>query len=165
MNIETVQRLRVLYGRVEEVVYELDLLIREIGGGVGARDRPGEKTLRLDTNEAVFKGKRPVGVVFPNGKRVDASTWRRVFEVILRDCNSVPEKHEALMELRGTLFGRTRVLLDKQIGDMHSPLEIDRDLYAETNYDVPSLLGILKNRILVNVNYPYKDIKIVVRGH
>lgn len=162
--MRVVQDLRELKLKVQEIEAELDSLIQRLGKETGASQRRNERILPFSMNEAIFKGERPMWVLFPDGRREAAPTWRKVFEIILTDCNSDPERHMSLMELRGNLFGRSRVLLDKEIGEMHSPLQIDCDLYAETHYDVTMLLHILKSRILENVDYDYSGIKIVIRS-
>ena len=68
--------------------------------------------LRMDTG--IFKGKRPTAVIFPDGLRVDVPTWKKVFEEILKKCNQDDQKHQALMDLRGKLLGRNRVLLGSE---------------------------------------------------
>lgn len=123
-----------------------------------------ESVYSLCVDPGIFKGKRPTGVIFPDGTREDVPTWKRAFEEILKHCNRTSEKHHALMELRGKLLGRNRVLLGSEEGTMRSPVKIDRALYAETHYDTETLLKILTTRILSVVGYDYSGIRIAVKN-
>ena len=89
-----------------------------------------------------------------------------VFKEILQRCNADPEKHVALMNLRGKISGRERVLLSNKPkpGTMRSPLQIDENLYVETHYDTETLLRILTTRILNPVDYDYSKISIAIRN-
>lgn len=127
-------------------------------------ERVYESIYPLSVDTGVFKGKRPTGVIFADGTREDVPTWKRVFEEIMKQCNNQPEKHRALMELRGKVLGRNRVLLGSEKGRMRSPVKIDRALYAETHYDTETLLKILTTRILEVVDYDYSGIKIAVQN-
>ena len=122
-----------------------------------------ESVYPLTTETGVFKGKKPTGVIFQDGHRIAAASWKKVFEVIMKQCNSDSEKHWALMELRGKVMGRSRTLLDSKKGQMRSPIQIDRALYAETHYDTETLLRILTTRILDVVRYDYTGIKIAIK--
>ena len=46
----------------------------------------------------------------------------------MRHCNRDTEKHVDLMNLRGRIFGRERVLLAKDGEDMRSPLMVGENL-------------------------------------
>ena len=128
------------------------------------REKEYESIFPLSADTGIFKGKRPTGVIFADGTREDVPTWKRVFEEIMKQCNSDPERHKALMELRGKVLGRNRVLLGSEKGKMRSPLKIDRALYAETHYDTETLLKILITRILEVVGYDYSGIRIAVQN-
>lgn len=84
-------------------------------------------------------------------------------EAILQDCCKSSEKRQALMDLRGKIQGRNRVLLDNKIGKMRSPVKIDKALYVETHYDTETLLRILTTRILDEISYNYSKIRIAVK--
>ena len=121
-----------------------------------------ESIYPLTTDTGVFRGKRPTDVIFQDGHRETVTTWKSVFQVIMKECNSDSEKHRLLMELRGRIKGRNRTLLDSGTDHMRSPVQIDEDLYAETHYDTQTLLRVLTTRILKRVRYDYTGIKIVV---
>ncbi len=160
-DLQTLQNLKL---KALEIANMLDQLIQE-EESTGASLHLHEKILLLSMDETAFNGKSPVGVIFLDGRRENAPTWKKVFEIVLKDCNSIPEKHAALMELRGSLFGRTRILLNSVQDGMNSPLEIDNDLFVETNYSASALRKTLKDKILKNVGYDCATVKIIVREH
>lgn len=124
-----------------------------------------ETTYPLTSNTSIFKGKKPTGVFFKNGIRHDIGTWKKVFELILKDCVSDKEKRDILLNLRGKISGRERVLLSSTSISMRRPLEIDKNLFVESHYDTESLLRILTTRILEPVGYDYSNIKIAIRNN
>lgn len=130
------------------------------------RAKSYERVYPLSTEPAIFKGKKPTGVLFEENDRVNVGTWKMVFKEILQRCNADPEKHVALMNLRGKISGRERVLLSNKPkpGTMRSPLQIDENLYVETHYDTETLLRILTTRILNPVDYDYSKISIAIRN-
>lgn len=122
-----------------------------------------ESIYSISMGAGIFKGKRPTGVIFPNGNRIETPTWKRVMEVVLTDCCNDPIKRQALMNLRGRILGRNRVLLGSEVGHMRSPVKIADDLYVETHYDAETLIRILTTRILKPVGYNYNNIKIAIQ--
>ena len=64
---------------------------------VTAEVREYESIYPLAGVPGIFKGKKPTGVRFPDGMRVDVPTWKRVVEVILQRCINIPEKHDKLL--------------------------------------------------------------------
>lgn len=123
-----------------------------------------ESIYPLSAGPGIFKGRKPTGVVFKDGRRVDVPTWKKVAEEILRQCNADQSKHAALLSLRGKVSGRERVLLDKTKGTMRSPLQIDKNLYMETHYDTETLLRIMLTRILDAVGFDYSGISVAIRN-
>jgi len=117
----------------------------------------------LSTDSALFKGKRPTCVLFGT-ERVVAYTWKNVFKIVILQCNADTEKHKALMDLRGKVLGRERILLSDEPGRMYRPFQIDKKLYAETHYDTESLLRILLHRILDEVGFDYSNISVGVKN-
>lgn len=124
-----------------------------------------ESVYPLTTATAVFKGKKPTGVIFSDQTREDVSTWKRAVKVVLKKCNSDGAKHRKLLELRGKVAGRNRIFLGKSAESMRSPLKIDQDLWVETHYDTETLLRILKVHILEPVGYDYSGITITIRNN
>ena len=118
----------------------------------------------LTSATGIFKGKKPIGVKFEDGTRVDVPTWKQVVCVILQRCVKNPFYDQRLTEIRGRVAGRNRVLLDNQPDKMRSPVEIKKELWVETHYDTESLLRILTTRILAAIDYDYSGISIAVRN-
>lgn len=158
----------------EELVREIDEKIEQIieklrndGQTVFAGDnvpvREFESVYPLSAGTGIYKGKRPTGIVFAGGERVESATWKKVMEEILKDCCKNSTRRQALMDLRGKILGRNRVLVGSETGKMRSPVKIDEALYVETHYDAETLLRILTTRILDEVGYDYSKIRIAVK--
>lgn len=154
---------------IQEINITFDAMIQNLrteqaGMEPANENREYETLYPLSVNSSIFKGKKPTGVKFPNGTRIDVPTWKKVAEVILQQCNKEPVNHAKLMALRGKLSGRDRIFLGKERGNMRSPIKIDKYLYLETHYDTETLLRILTTRILDAVQYDYSGILIAVRN-
>ena len=117
----------------------------------------------LNVGTGIYKGKRPTAVIVPGEVRKECPTWKKVMEEILKDCCKNLERHQMLMDLRGKILGRNRVLLGSETGKMRSPVKIDEALFVETHYDAETLLRILTTRILDEVGYDYSKIQIAVK--
>ena len=124
-----------------------------------------ETTYPLTTSTAIFKGKKPTGVFLRNEVRHDVGTWKKVFELILKDCVSDKEKRDILLDLRGKISGRERVFLSHTSDNMRSPLKIDENLFVESHYDTESLLRILIIHLLEPAGYDYSNIKVAIRNN
>ncbi len=157
---------------IQEINLKFDEMIQQIreeqttgtNAAISETVREYESIYPLTASTAVFKGKKPTGVRFPGNIRQDVPTWKKVVETILIRCNRNPECHQKLMDLRGKVSGRNRVLLGKSAENMRSPVKIDDELYVETHYDTETLLRILTTRILDPVQYDYSRITITVRN-
>ncbi len=161
-----IQKLSQLLKEANEILEELMQAsnMNQVQAEQGAAVRNYERTYQLTSATGFFKGKKPLAVKFPDGTEINTSTWKRVVEVILTDCNSIPEIHNRLAYLCGRVAGRDRVLLSRRPDEMRSPLKIDEDIYMETHYDTETLLRILTTRILNAVEYDYSKIRIVIRN-
>lgn len=122
-----------------------------------------ETVYPITANPAIFKGKKPTAVIFGE-ERVDVGKWKTVIEEMMKRCNADPEKHVALMNLRGKVSGRERVILAKEDDKMRSPMKIGENLYIETHYDTETLLRTLMTRILDVVDYDYSGIMVAIRN-
>jgi len=163
--MDKIQELENVKARLLQEIKSIDLVIQVLKREKSQEILPDYETLYpLTTATAMFKGRKPSGVIFPDGTRIDAGKWKMVVEVILKDCNNKPEYHEKLEYLCGKVIGRDRVLLAKSIDNMRSPIEIDKDMYLESHYDTESLLRILTIRILDVVGYDYSGIEIAIRN-
>lgn len=170
--MDTIQKLQNFRTQlIQEINVTFDSMIQELrerpdeNTGTAAEVREYESLYPLTAATGIFKGKKPTGVLFPDGTRKDVPTWKKVVEVILQRCNEGSENHRALMELRGKVSGRDRVFLGAKGENMRSPLKIDKDLYIETHYDTETLLRILTTRILEAIQYDYSGITITIRNN
>lgn len=130
----------------------------------GSAQRNYEVIYPLTAGAGIFKGKRPIGILFDDGRRIEVPTWKRLMEELLKDCCKKPLHRQALMDLRGKVLGRNRVLLGSEEGKMRSPVKIDEALYVETHYDTETLLRILTERLLDVIGYDYSKIRIAVKA-
>ncbi|MDL2234452.1 hypothetical protein LJC63_12875 [Ruminococcaceae bacterium OttesenSCG-928-L11] len=157
MNIED-ELWAVRNALIGKVDLEFDRLQRMLGN---AQSTPIERTLPLSGNPAVFKGTKPAAVLF-GSERVEVSSWKMVFAVVLARCNQSKQHHAALMELRERAAGKCRVFLSRSPDHMKRPHQIDLELYAETHYGTETLLHILCNRLLAPVHYDYSGVSIAL---
>ena len=156
--------------QIEEIRQELHKLIdthidnfikQHIAGNTEANSEDSTiKYSLLSCKTSIFKGTKPVSVVFPNGHIEQTNTWKKVVSVILKDCNSNKTMHDSLTELTGKLFGNFRSILSNNPDKLKAPIQIDDDLYFEAKYDTDTLLYVLRERVLSTVGYPYETILI-----
>lgn len=118
----------------------------------------------LNVSAGIFKGKRPNGIIFTDGHRTENPTWKSVVKEVLQDCCKKPAQRQELMDLRGKVLGKNRVLLGSETGKMRSPVKIDEALYVETHYDAETLIRILTTRILDMTSYDYSGIRIAIKA-
>lgn len=111
----------------------------------------------------LFKGKKPVAIVYPNGEKVYTNTWRKVAEELLHDCNSDPQRHEALLQLRNKIAGRNRWILQDQPDGMNVPIKIDEGIYFEGKFDTEYLLKMMTEKVFQPIGYSYEFIEIEIR--
>ena len=142
-------------------------LIRKLNNGtdITPRQLTGnfETVYPVTANPALFKGTKPTAIIFGD-ERVDVGKWKTVVEEMLRRCNADPEKHVDLMNLRGRISGRERVILAKSGDGMRSPVKIDENLFIETHYDTETLLRTTMMRVLDVVGYDYGGITVAIRN-
>jgi len=138
----------------------IDEMVRQIESGHSLSELPRYHPLSLGGH--ALKGNKPLAVRFPGGRAVRTRTWKEVAAAVLEDCNSDPVMHERLMELRGKVHGRDRVILGAT-PDMDVPLRIDDGLYLEAKYDTETLLYVLTERVLKPVGYDCMGIDIQYR--
>ena len=171
--MDVMNELQIIQQRIRFLDAKIGQLIEYVESEYDAADRERlcresqesfETICPLAGGAAMFKGKKTTGVLFGESDRVDVGTWKKVFREILHRCNADPEKHVALMNLRGKISGRERELLSNTSKGMRSPLEIAQNLYIETHYDTEALLRILMTRILDAVGYDYSHISVAIRN-
>jgi len=126
----------------------------------GEAIEPRELAYPLSSQPFFFKGKKPIAVLFGE-ERVELKTWIKVYAEILHRCNA--EKHEVLMELRGKISGRDRLILSKKSEGMTRPVKLAEDMFVESFYDTEGLMYVLTKRILDAVRYDYSGISVVLK--
>ena len=126
--------------------------------------REYELSYPLTASTGFFKGKKPLAVVFKDGTRVDAFTWKKVVESVLQYCNTTGNKHNELASLCGKVSGRDRVLLATKEDNMRSAIKVDEGIFMESHYDTESLLRIMVTRILAPIRFDYEGINIIIRN-
>lgn len=171
-SIEELENLRMQL--IQEINIKFDNMIKQLcieqrENTVDIREKEGEveeyeSVYPMTVSTGIFKGKKPTGVVYEDGYRVDVPTWKKVVEEILKKCDSNPDMHVKLLKLRGKVAGRERVFLSGKADEMRSPIKISDNLYFETHYDTETLLRIMTVRILDVIHYDYTKIKITVRN-
>ena len=123
---------------------------------------PETEILSLSSPPFLFKGEKPSAVIM-NGNIIPTPTWKLVVTTILRACNNEPTMHNRLMELRGSVSGRSRYILSNCPKDMNVPLKIDDDLYFEGKFDSEYLIKMMTERVLKPIGFDYDKIDIVLR--
>lgn len=158
--INTVEELRIKMH--QDIDLKCDSIIERIKSGesLSESDNCIEKTMPLNSLSTFFKGKKITAVNFSDGREIAVSKWKEAVQIILQDCNSDEAMHNALIDICGKVYGKSRVLFADTPADMVAPIQIDGDMYLETKFDVESLLNVLKNRILDFVGYDYSGISI-----
>ncbi len=158
--INTVEELRIQMH--QDIDLKCDSIIERIKSGesISESDNCIEKTMPLNSLSTFFKGKKITAVNFSDGREIAVSKWKEAVQIILQDCNSDEAMHNALIDICGKVYGKSRVLFADTPADMVAPIQIDGDMYLETKFDVESLLNVLKNRILDFVGYDYSGISI-----
>lgn len=158
--INTVEELRIQMH--QDIDLKCDSIIERIKSGesLSESDNCIEKTMPLNSLSTFFKGKKITAVNFSDGREIAVSKWKEAVQIILQDCNSEEAMHNALIDICGKVYGKSRVLFADTPADMVAPIQIDGDMYLETKFDVESLLNVLKNRILDFVGYDYSGISI-----
>lgn len=123
---------------------------------------PETEILSLSSPPFLFKGEKPSAVII-NENIIPTPTWKQVVTTILKACNSEPTMHNRLMELRGSVSGRSRYILSNNPKDMNVPLKIDDDLYFEGKFDSEYLIKMMTERVLKPIGFNYDKIDIVLR--
>lgn len=168
-NLKEIQATRTQINATIKCLEQLDQMLLKYGV-LGAKKNASysepksyEVLYPLTANAGIFKGQKPTGVIFGE-ERVSAGTWKKVFAEILAHCVKDVEKRNALMNLRGKISGRERVILAKESDQMRKAHKISENLYIETHYDTETLLRILLTRVLDPIGYDYSNIKVALRN-
>ena len=147
---------------------QFDLVVRSLQAGdplpLQETDAsPREVILPLCLDLSHFKGRKPMAVIFPDGRRTEVKTWKAAVAAVLQDCANTAPCSERLMAIRGKVMGRDRVILAASPKGMDVPMEIGPELFVEGKFDTASLLYVLTKRILEPVGYSYHSINIQLR--
>lgn len=121
------------------------------------------RSLHLTVPPSVFRGEKPVTVTLADGTTVPTPTWKSVVATVLNDCNSNPQMHERLMQIRGSVAGRYRVILGDDPFQMQVPVKIDDDLYFEGKFDAEYLMKMMTEKVLNRIGYDYSGIVVTLR--
>ena len=170
--MEIVQELQKLR---EELIREIDekigRMIEVVKNEAAPSSQKEKQTVKnyeilysLNVGAGIFKGKRSTGIIFADERRTENPTWKSVAEELMKACCKDSAQRQVLMDLRGKVLGRNRVLLGSETGKMRSLVKIDEVLYVETHYDAETLMRILTTRILDMVGYDYSKIRIAVKA-
>ena len=119
---------------------------------------PQEKTLPISVSPHIFKGTKPIAVIFGD-EQIQVKIWREVYTIILKRCTE--ERHDALIHLRNLVSGRKRVFLSDKPDDMNVPIMLADDLYAEAYFDTEYLMKTLLH-ILDAVQYDHSKISVKI---
>ena len=140
------------------------LVLRMTVGDISAHlQDTGARVLLLGSAAVQCKGTKPVAVILPSGERVETSTWKKA-TAILRDCDSDPQRHDLLMELRGRAAGNFRQLLSETPDGMNAPLKIKDSLYLESKFDTQALLENLTQKVLRRVGYDCGGVAVLYQA-
>lgn len=123
-----------------------------------------ETPYKLNTPTVFFKGKKPTGIIFPNGVRKNVSTWKNLVKELLLDCVKNDERKNKLLALRGIVAGRNRVFVSNTDENMRSAIKVDNYLFVETHYDTETLLHIVLYRILAHADYDFSEIQVTLKN-
>ena len=153
---------------IQEINTEFDLLIeRTMSEGLTMESptpQAYESVYPLAAGSKIFKGTKPISVIFGDGIQVYVSTWKQVVSTIMAQCLKSAENKAKLVALSNSISGRKRKLLAESDTEMRSPLKLCDNLYMESHYDTETLLNVLTNRILDAIQYDYRNIQISIRN-
>ena len=116
----------------------------------------------LLSNGSLFKGKKPLCILFENGEVQDTLSWKKVAKILLEKCRSNPETNKRLGEICGLISGKNRILFGWDSSEMNYPIEVD-GMYLETKLDTETLMNVLVKRILIPAGFDGRGVSIKVR--
>ena len=163
MSEGTERKLQQLLGELRRVLNEIEATAEELSLDGNALDLPRAFDVPLTVGPGYFKGKKPLAVLFPGGRIVEAMTWKRVAKALLADCVSAPASREIMLYMRGKVFGRSRLLLAETPKGMDSPIHVAEGFYFESKFDTETLLRVITDLIFKPARYDFRGIKIRIR--
>ena len=81
------------------------------------------------------------------------SNIKGMLKQLLQDCNSEPKKHYGLVQLADNLYHDGKLLFGSNTEQMIEPIQIDDDLYLETDFDMTKLFDIVKDKVFSPIGY------------
>lgn len=161
-NNRTIELLEESRNRMHRLVDErYDELMECLVEGKSISAKP--RTLSLTSPPFLFKGEKPAALTLKDGQIIPTPTWKSVALTILKACNDEPEMHQRLMDIRGSVAGRTRFILASSPDGMNMPLKIDDELYFEGKFDSEFLMKMMTERVLDRIGYDYSEFSIMLR--
>ncbi len=155
---------------LQQVNTEFDMLaekvrLAELASAHGEEPRPVDvgTVLPLGENTRLFKGTKPLKLIFPDQSQVFVTSWKQGVAEVLRRCLAQPGMEAALRREAGNITGRSRVLLAESAEGMRSPVPLAEGLYMESHFDTETLLSVLTRRILGQIGYDYSGIRVSIR--
>ena len=155
-----------LFERLRKEIHELvDQVLDKMLLSVHGMDELAEerRVVPLATDPARFKGEKPAALYFPDGRRVETNTWRKLVKVILADCGAVPECREQLEQWVCLIHGPQRAVISSNPAGMNVPLKIADGLYFEGYFDTEFLFKQL-TQALELAEYEYTGLAVELRG-
>ena len=117
----------------------------------------------LNSNGSVFKGRKPISVLFEDGEECMASTWKQVVKTLLERCYATPKTRERLNSMCGLISGKSRLLFCRDATAMGSPIKVGDDMYIETKFDAETLMNVVVRRVLIPAGFDVSGIAIKVQ--
>lgn len=81
------------------------------------------------------------------------SNIKGMLKQLLQDCNSEPKMHYGLVQLADNLYHDGKLLLGSNTEQMIEPIQIDDDLYLESDFDMTKLFDIVKDKVFSPIGY------------
>ena len=156
-------KLQQLFGELRRMLDEIEAAAEGLSLEGNVQELLQSFDIPLTMNPGYFKGKKPVAVVFPGGRIVEAKTWKLVAKALLADCVSAPPSREIMLYMRGKVFGRSRLLLAESPKGMDSPIHFAEGFYFESKFDTETLLRVITDLIFKHARYDFRGIKIRIR--
>jgi len=116
--------------------------------------------IALSSNKSLFVGKKPVAVIFQDGRSIPVKKWKEVVYHVMMDCISNKEMHEKLLFMRGRVAGRQNLILSDKSENLINPLKIEEGIYIETRMNTEMLLVALTDKLTGAVGYDCSNIYI-----
>lgn len=163
MSDGTERKLQQLFGELRRVLDEIEAAAKELSLEGNVQELLQPFAVPLTMNPGYFKGKKPVAVVFPGERIMEAKTWKLVAKALLADCITAPASREIMLYMRGKVFGRSRLLLAETPKGMDSPIHVAEGFYFESKFDTETLLRVITDLIFKPARYDFRGIKIRIR--